>query len=83
MPIYGQILLSVTNVLIVVVILVSKLGVGGLIAAYKTTAQMVLETCEIIENDRYSFYNHFDYVNMNKVMQLRKKVRNRGTKKWK
>jgi hypothetical protein len=23
---------------------------------------MVLETCEIIENDRYSFYNHFWYV---------------------
>jgi hypothetical protein len=61
MPIYGQIFLfSVTNVLILLLgYLVDKLGVGGLIAAYKTTAQMVLETCEIIENDRYSFYNHF------------------------
>jgi putative IMPACT (imprinted ancient) family translation regulator len=28
-----------------------KLGVGGLISAYKTTAQHTLESCEIIEND--------------------------------
>jgi putative IMPACT (imprinted ancient) family translation regulator len=26
-----------------------KLGVGGLISAYKTTAQHTLESCEIIE----------------------------------
>ena len=74
MPIYGQILsFSVTNVLIVVVRIFGgvKLGVGGLIAAYKTTAQMVLETCEIIEKTiDIHFTITFDYVNMNKVMRI-------------
>ena len=45
MPIYGQIQsFSVTNILIVVVRIFGgvKLGVGGLISAYKTTAQLVL-----------------------------------------
>ncbi|WP_035670540.1 YigZ family protein [Flavobacterium sp. 83] len=73
-PIYGQIQsFSVTNILIVVVRIFGgvKLGVGGLITAYKTTAQMVLETCEIIEktiNIHYSIT--FDYKNMNKVMRV-------------
>src|SRR3990167_1974495 len=52
MPIYGQIQsFAVTNILIVVVRIFGgiKLGVGGLISAYRTTAQMVLETCDIIE----------------------------------
>ncbi|MNX18068.1 IMPACT family member YigZ [compost metagenome] len=51
MPIYGQIQsFAVTNILIVVVRIFGgiKLGVGGLISAYRTTAQMVLETCDII-----------------------------------
>ena len=50
-PIYGQIQsFELTNVLIVVVRIFggTKLGVGGLISAYKTTAQLVLETSEII-----------------------------------
>ncbi|MFV5691303.1 IMPACT family protein [Flavobacterium sp. LT1R49] len=74
MPIYGQIQsFSVTNVLIVVVRIFGgiKLGVGGLISAYKTTAQVVLETCEIVEktiNIHYSIT--FDYKNMNKVMRV-------------
>ena len=44
-PIYGQIQsFGVTNVLVVVVRFFGgvKLGVGGLISAYRTTAQMVL-----------------------------------------
>ena len=52
MPIYGQIQsFEVTNVLDVVVRYFGgvKLGVGGLITAYKTTAQMALENAEIIE----------------------------------
>jgi putative IMPACT (imprinted ancient) family translation regulator len=51
MPIYGQILsFSLTNILVVVEIFGGvKLGVGGLISAYKTTAQHTLESCEIIE----------------------------------
>lgn len=74
MPIYGQIQsFSVTNVLIVVVRIFGgvKLGVGGLITAYKTTAQMVLETCEIIEKTiDIHFTITFDYKNMNKVMRV-------------
>lgn len=74
MPIYGQILsFSITNVLIVVVRIFGgvKLGVGGLIAAYKTTAQMVLEACEIAEKTiDVHFTITFDYINMNKVMRI-------------
>ena len=74
MPIYGQIQsFSVTNILIVVVRIFGgvKLGVGGLISAYKTTAQMVLETCEIIEKTiDIHFSITFDYQNMNKVMRV-------------
>jgi uncharacterized YigZ family protein len=73
MPIYGQIQsFSVTNILIIVVRVFGgvKLGVGGLIAAYRTTAQMVLEECEIIEKTIDIHYLiSFDYKNMNKVMR--------------
>jgi uncharacterized YigZ family protein len=74
MPIYGQIQsFAVTNVLIVVVRIFGgiKLGVGGLISAYRTTAQMVLETCDIIEKTIDIHYHiSFDYKNMNKVMRV-------------
>ena len=74
MPIYGQIQsFSVTNVLLVVVRVFGgvKLGVGGLISAYKTTAQMVLESCEIVEKTiDIHFSITFDYQNMNKVMRV-------------
>jgi uncharacterized YigZ family protein len=74
MPIYGQIQsFDVTNVLVVVVRYFGgvKLGVGGLISAYKTTAQMALENATIIEKtiDKH-FLIHFDYKNMNKVMRI-------------
>ena len=73
-PIYGQIQsFAVTNVLIVVVRIFGgvKLGVGGLISAYKTTALMVLENCEIIEKTIDIHYTiTFDYINMNKVMRV-------------
>jgi len=52
MPIYGQILsYNLTNVLVVVVRYFggTKLGVSGLITAYKTTAKMAIEISEIIE----------------------------------
>ena len=52
MPIYGQIQsFDVTNILVVVVRFFGgiKLGVGGLISAYRTAAQMALEEAEIIE----------------------------------
>lgn len=73
-PIYGQILsFELTNVLIVVVRYFggTKLGVGGLINAYKTAAKLSLESSEIIEKtiDQH-FVLHFEYANMNKVMRL-------------
>lgn len=74
MPIYGQILsFSLTNVLIVVVRFFGgvKLGVGGLISAYRTTAQITLESCEIIEKTIDVQYRIlFDYKNINKVMRV-------------
>ena len=74
MPIYGQIQsFEVTNVLVVVVRYFGgvKLGVGGLISAYKRTAQMALENAEIIEKTIDLYYTIvFDYKNMNKVMRI-------------
>ncbi len=74
MPIYGQIQsFDVTNVLVVVVRFFGgvKLGVGGLISAYKTTAQLALEASEIIEKTiDVHFILSFDYKNMNKVMRI-------------
>lgn len=74
MPIYGQIQsFELTNILIVVVRFFggTKLGVGGLITAYKTTAQMALEAASIIEKTiDVSFKITFDYKNINKVMRI-------------
>lgn len=74
MPIYGQIQsFELTNILIVVVRYFGgiKLGVGGLITAYKTTAQIALETAEIVEKTiDIHFLITFDYKNMNKVMRI-------------
>ena len=74
MPIYGQIQsFEVTNVLIVVVRYFGgvKLGVGGLISAYRTSAQMALEASEIIEKTIDVHYTlTFGYQNMNKVMRI-------------
>lgn len=73
-PIYGQIQsFGITNILIVVVRIFGgiKLGVGGLITAYKTAAQMTLETSEIIEKTIDIHYLvSFDYKNINKVMRV-------------
>lgn len=74
MPIYGQIQsFGLTNILVVVVRFFGgvKLGVGGLITAYKTAAQMALENAEIIEKTIDIHYLiSFDYKNMNKVMRV-------------
>lgn len=74
MPIYGQIQsFGLTNVLVVVVRIFGgiKLGVGGLISAYRTTAQMILESSEIIEKTiDIHFIISFDYKNINKVMRV-------------
>jgi uncharacterized YigZ family protein len=84
MPIYGQIQsFAVTNVLVVVVRYFGgvKLGVGGLISAYKISAQMALEASDIVERTIEAsdivertidiHYNlKFGYQNMNKVMRV-------------
>jgi len=74
MPIYGQIQsFDVTNILIVVVRYYGgiKLGVGGLINAYKTTAQMALENSKIVKRTIDEvFVLKFDYPEMNLVMRV-------------
>ena len=74
MPIYGQIQsFGITNVLVVVVRFFGgvKLGVGGLIAAYRTTAQQALEGAVIVERTvDILFKVKFDYKNLNKVMRV-------------
>lgn len=74
MTIFGQIQsFKVTNILIVVVRYFGgvKLGVSGLITAYKTTAQMVLENARIVEKTiNIGFLISFDYKNMNTVMRI-------------
>lgn len=76
MPIYGQIQsFEVTNVLVIVVRYYGgvKLGVGGLINAYKTGAQLALEASDIIEKTiNKNFSLKFEYKNMSKVMRILK-----------
>ncbi len=73
-PIYGQILSkSVTNILVVVVRYFggTKLGVGGLINAYKSAAELTLSEAKIIEKTiDVRFKLIFDYEFMNKVMRI-------------
>jgi len=73
-PIYGQLqAFELTNTLVVVVRYFggTKLGVGGLIQAYKTAAKMTLEHAKIITrtiNVQYEL--HFQYSEMNVVMRM-------------
>jgi len=73
-PILGQILSSeLTNILIVVVRYFggTKLGVSGLIHAYKTAALDAISNAEIIDKTVNDIYNiHFDYLVMNDVMRI-------------
>ena len=75
-PIYGQIqAFDVTNILVVSVRYFggTKLGVGGLMSAYKTSAQLILETSEIVEktvNEQFKIY--FTYEMMNRVSRILK-----------
>ncbi|MBS7787491.1 YigZ family protein [Flavobacterium sp. CYK-55] len=73
-PIYGQIQShGLTNTLIVIVRFFggTKLGVGGLISAYRTAAQMALEAAEIVERTIDIHYQiGFEYKDMNKVMRI-------------
>ena len=76
-PIYGQILSKeITNVLVVVVRYFGgvKLGVGGLVRAYKTAAQLAIESGEIITKTIDNNYELvFEYKDMNKLQRIIKK----------
>lgn len=73
-PIYAQIQsFDVTNILVVVVRYFggTKLGVSGLINAYKTTAQLTLQASIIIEKTiDVCFQLNFEYELMNLVMRI-------------
>ena len=73
MPIYGQIQsFDVTNVLITVTRIFggTKLGVGGLIQAYKTAAQMALESAQIVQKTlKAELHLRFEYPMMDLVMR--------------
>jgi len=73
-PIYGQIkAFDLTNVLVAVARIYggTKLGVGGLISAYRTAAQMALEASQIKEKlIEDTFHLSFDYPEMDKVMRV-------------
>lgn len=76
MPIYGQIQsFKITNVLVVVIRFFGgvKLGVGGLISAYRNAAQMALQEVPIIEKTvDIEFTLKFEYKNLSKVMRILK-----------
>ncbi|MBI9039621.1 MAG: YigZ family protein [Bacteroidales bacterium] len=73
-PIFGQILSNdLTNILIVVIRYYggTKLGVPGLINAYKTSAAIALENSEIITKIVKEIYEiEYDYLAMNNVMKI-------------
>lgn len=72
-PILGQIeKFDLTNVVIAVVRYFggTKLGVGGLIDAYRTAAQLAIEDAKIIEKQLMAHYTlHFGYEQMSDVMR--------------
>jgi uncharacterized YigZ family protein len=74
MPIYGQIqAFEVTNILIVSVRYFggTKLGIGGLMSAYKLSAQMALEASDVLEKTINITYTlTFNYDLMNSVMRI-------------
>ena len=73
-PIYGQIQsFELTNILVIVVRYFGgiKLGVGGLVQAYKTTAQLTLQEAKIEEKlITEELRIRFEYPLMNKVMRV-------------
>ena len=78
-PILGQIQsYDLTNVFICVVRYFGgvKLGVGGLIDAYRTAAKLAIEENTIITRQMHHFYKlEFNYAAMPKVMSLLKELK--------
>jgi len=74
MPIYGQLqAFEVTDILVVSVRYFggTKLGVGGLITAYKNSAKLALEAADIrTKTIDVAFKITFDYPEMSKVMEI-------------
>ena len=74
MPIYGQLQsFNLTNVLVIVVRYFggTKLGVGGLIKAYKNGARLALKNSTIINKTiNEEFLIKFEYPEMNRVMRI-------------
>lgn len=74
MPIFGQLQsYDVTNILVVVVRYFggTKLGIGGLMQAYKTAAKMSLESSTIVQKTiDQNFLLQFEYPEMNIVMRI-------------
>lgn len=74
MPIYGQLQsFNLTNVLVIVVRYFggTKLGVGGLIKAYKNGARLALKNSTIINKTiNEEFLIKFEYPEMNTVMRI-------------
>tara|TARA_Y100000389_G_scaffold109128_1_gene106201 strand:+ start:3328 stop:3768 length:441 start_codon:yes stop_codon:yes gene_type:complete len=74
LPIYGQLKsFEVTNILVVSVRYFGgvKLGMGGLIKAYKHSAKITLDGAQIVEKTiDVTFRLSFDYDLTNKVMQI-------------
>lgn len=79
MPIYGQIQsFNLTNVLIVSVRYFggTKLGVGGLINAYRSSAKLAIEASNVVEKTIDEFFElKFGYDLMSKVMKTIKENR--------
>jgi uncharacterized YigZ family protein len=77
-PIYGQILAAdLTNVLVAVVRYFggTKLGTGGLIDAYKTTAQMAIADAMLVERSAMQVVElSFPYEHMPAVMKMLKQM---------
>ena len=73
-PIYGQIKSFELSYVLVVVVRYfggTKLGVGGLISAYKNTAKKTLEQCEITHKTIDELFSiSFNYDQMNRVMRI-------------
>jgi uncharacterized YigZ family protein len=76
-PILGQIhSFELTDILVVVVRYFGgiKLGVGGLVSAYKIAAKMVLEKSDIVvKTINFVFGIQFEYKEMDKILQILKK----------
>lgn len=74
LPIYGQIqAYNLTNVLVAVARIFggTKLGVGGLISAYRTAAQIALDEADIKKKIITQLYTlTFEYKDMNNVMRV-------------